>query len=64
MLKALEHTPHHRAIASVLPALPAQVHNMESMSEVRLLADEILATGKNISLLINNAGGMCRLEAG
>jgi NAD(P)-dependent dehydrogenase (short-subunit alcohol dehydrogenase family) len=37
-------------------SIRALVHNMESMSEVRLLADEILATGKNINLLINNAG--------
>ena len=29
---------------------------MESMSEVKLLADEILATGKTINMLINNAG--------
>eukprot|EP00878_Enallax_costatus_P011866 GHUV01012389.1.p1 GENE.GHUV01012389.1~~GHUV01012389.1.p1 ORF type:complete len:197 (+),score=27.36 GHUV01012389.1:385-975(+) len=36
--------------------LTALVHNMESMSEVKLLADEILATGKTINMLINNAG--------
>lgn len=29
---------------------------MESMSEVKTLADEILATGKSINMLINNAG--------
>lgn len=32
------------------------VHDLESMSEVKSLADEVLATGKNINLLINNAG--------
>jgi hypothetical protein len=43
------------AAAAAAAALP-QVCNMELLNNVRALASDLLASGANISLLVNNAG--------